>query len=227
MRVEQVELSVSMRSEVGKTAARRLRAAGKIPGVIYGRGEESVPIAVDGALFSTSLPASGWRSTVIQLRIEGAGEQDSLSTVMIKEVQRDLVERRVLNVDFHRISLREAVRAQIPVIAVGESPGVKIGGILEHITHEVPVECMPADMPDRIEADISGTNIGSTVRVRDLTPPDGVRVIASEDDVLLVVAPPVRVEELEPVVEVEEGAVVEEALEPEVVGEDETEEGTS
>ena len=227
MRVEQVELSVSMRSEVGKTAARRLRAAGKIPGVIYGRGEENVPIAVDGALFATSLPVSGWRSTVIQLHIEGAGEEDSLSTVMIKEVQRDLVQRRVLNVDFHRISLREAVRAQIPVIAVGESPGVKIGGILEHITHEVTVECMPADMPDRIDADISGTNIGSTVRVRDLTPPDGVRVIASEDDVLLVVAPPVRVEELEPVVEVEEGAVVEEGLEPEVVGEEETEEGTS
>ena len=227
MRVEQIELSVSMRSEVGKTAARRLRAAGKIPGVIYGRGEESVAIAVDGALLSTSLPASGWRSTVIQLRIEGADEQDTLSTVMIKEIQRDLVARRVLSVDFHRISLREAVRAQIPVMAVGESPGVKIGGILEHITHEVTVECMPTDMPDHLEADISGTNIGTSVRVRDLTLPDGVRVITPEDDVLLVVAPPVRAEELEPVVEVEEGAVVEEALEPEVAGEEETKEETS
>ncbi len=227
MRVEQIELSVSMRSEVGKTAARRLRAAGKIPGVIYGRGEESVAIAVDGTLFSTSRPASGWHSTVIQLRIEGADEQDTLSTVMIKEIQRDLVERRILSVDFHRISLLEAVRAQIPVMAVGESPGVKIGGILEHITHEVMVECMPTDMPDRLEADISGTNIGGSVRVRDLTLPDGVRVITPEEDVLLVVAPPVRAEELEPVAEVEEGAVVEEALEPEVVGEEETKEETS
>ena len=112
-------------------------------------------------------------------------------------------------------------------MAVGESPGVKIGGILEHITHEVTVECMPTDMPDRLEADISGTNIGGSVRVRDLTPPDGVTVITPEDDVLLVVAPPVRVEELEPVAEVEEGAVVEEAPEPEVIGEEETKEGTS
>ena len=227
MRVEQIELSVSMRSEVGKTAARRLRAAGKIPGVVYGRGEESVPIAVDGDLFATSLPASSWRSTVIQLRIEGAGEQESLSTVMIKDVQRDLVHRRLLNVDFHRISLAEAVRAEIPVVAVGESPGVKIGGILEHITHEVTVECMPADMPDRIEADISETDIGSSVRVRDLTLPDGVTVVADEEDVLLVVAPPVRAEELEPVAELEEGAVVEETPEPEVVGEEETTEETS
>jgi large subunit ribosomal protein L25 len=219
MRAEQIELPVAARSEVGKTASRRLRATGKIPGVVYGRGEEAVAVAVDEQLFSKALPEANWFSSVIRLRIEGAQTDDPEPTVMIREVQRDLVRRRLLSVDFLRISLQEAVRAQIPLVTVGESPGVKQGGILEHITHEVTVECLPTDMPDHLELDISEVEIGDSLRVRDLAAPPGVTLAGQPDDVLVVVAPPVRIEEVVPEAELVEGALVEEAAEPEVIGE--------
>ncbi len=225
MRAEQIELPVSARSEVGKTASRRLRAAGKIPGVVYGRGEETVAVAVDENLFSKALPEANWFSSVIRLRIEGGDTQQAEPTVMIREVQRDVVARRLVSVDFLRISLQEAVRAHIPVVTIGESPGLKRGGILEHINHEVSIECLPADMPDHIEADISELEIGDSLRVKDIAPPPDVRLVASPEEVVLVVAPPVRIEEVAPELEEVEGAVVEETAEPEVVGERKPEEG--
>lgn len=224
MRHEQVELPVATRSEVGKTANRRLRTAGRIPGVVYGRGEEAVAVAVDAHVFSKTVPEANWFSSVIRLRIEGGEAQDREPTVMIREVQRDLVGRRLLSVDFLRISLEEAVRAQIPVVTVGESPGVKQGGILEHIAHEVVVECLPMDMPDHLELDISEMEIGDSLRLRDLVAPPGVTLTAQPDDVLVVLAPPVQLEEVVPEVEVVEGALVEEAAEPEVIGERRAEE---
>jgi large subunit ribosomal protein L25 len=230
MRHEQVELPVAARSEVGKAASRRLRADGKIPGVVYGRGEDAVAVAVDAHVFSQTVPEASWFSSVIRLRIEGGEAEGREPTVMIREVQRDLVARRLLSVDFLRISLEEAVRAQIPLVTVGESPGVKQGGILEHIAHEVIVECLPTDMPDHLELDISEVEIGDSLRARDLVAPSGVTVIAQPDDVLVVVAPPVQLEEVVPEVEVVEGALVEEAAEPEVIGErraeEEQEQGT-
>ena len=219
MRAEQIELPVATRSEVGKTASRRLRATGKIPGVVYGRGGEAVAVAVDEQLFSKALPEASWFSSVIRLRIEGEQTDDPEPTVMIREVQRDLVRRRLLSVDFLRISLQEVVRAQIPLVTVGESPGVKQGGILEHITHEVTVECLPTDMPEHLELDISEAEIGDSLRMKDLAAPPGVTLTAQPDDVLVVVAPPVRIEEVVPEAEAVEGALVEEAAEPEVIGE--------
>ncbi|UCC69289.1 MAG: 50S ribosomal protein L25 [Armatimonadota bacterium] len=219
MRAEQIELPVSVRSEAGKTASRRLRAAGKIPGVVYGRGEEPTAVTVDENVFSQALAEANWFSSVITLRIKGSKAKRAEPTVMIREVQRDLVARRLLSVDFMRISLQEAVRAQIPVVAVGESPGVKRGGILEHINHELTVECLPTDIPDHIEVDISGLDIGESFRAKEIAPPPGVKIIALPEDVVLVVAPPVRIEEVAPEVEEVEGAAVEETAEPEVVGE--------
>lgn len=224
MRHEQVELPVATRSEVGKAANRRLRAAGKIPGVVYGRAEGAVAVAVDAHVFSKTVPEANWFSSVIRLHIEGAEAEDQEPTVMIREVQRDLVARRLLSVDFLRISLEEAVRAQIPVVTVGESPGVKQGGILEHIAHEVIVECLPMDMPDHLELDISEMEIGDSLRLRDLVAPPGVTLTAQPDDVLVVLAPPVQFEEAVPEAEAVEGALVEEAAEPEVIGERRAEE---
>lgn len=223
MRAEQVELSVSVRTEVGKTASRRLRASGKIPGVVYGRGHEAIPVAVEEALFASAVPETHWFSRLINLRIEGAKKRDAQPTVMIKEVQRDLVGRRLLSVDFRRVSLAEAVQTQVRVVVVGESPGIKRGGILEHLTHEVTVECLPTEVPDHLEVDVSAADIGDSLRVRDVRLPEGVKMASPEDEVLVVVAPPARVEEVAPTPAEEERAVVEEVEEPEVIGEAETE----
>ena len=217
MRAEQMEIPVTVRTEVGKTASRRLRAQGRIPAVVYGRGREPVALAVDAAAFAVIHP-SHWYSSLITLKTEGDGGESP--TVMIAEVQRDPVRRNVISVDFKRVSLRETIHTRVAVRHLGESPGVKKGGILDQVMHEVVVECLPTDMPDHVEVDISALEIGDSARVRDLILPPGVKVIAPEDDALIVIAPPVReVEVIAP--PTAEGALVEELPEPEVIGEKE------
>jgi large subunit ribosomal protein L25 len=227
MKIDRVEIPVAVRSEVGTRASRRLRQQGMIPAVLYGRGAEAVPLTVDEATFSSLLSESAWYSTLIELQIEGMSGAEARPTVMIKEVQRELVPRRLISIDFRHTSLQERIQTTVPVIHVGESPGVKVGGVLEHILHEVTVECLPADIPDRFEADISQLEIGDSFRVRHLSTPEGVTLRAAEDDVVVLVAPPVAAEELAAEVPTEEGAVVEDVEEPELIGERESEPGES
>jgi large subunit ribosomal protein L25 len=127
------------------------------------------------------------------------------------------VRRKVISIDFRRVSLQETIQTHVAIRPIGESPGVKLGGILDHVTHEVMVECLPTDMPDHLEVDISGLEIGDSVRVKDLVVPQGVKVLAAEEDAVVVIAPPLREEEVAPVIEEEEGALVEEVPEPEVI----------
>jgi large subunit ribosomal protein L25 len=222
MRGQQIELSVQARTDVGKTAARRLRRQGRIPAVVYGKGTESLPVSVDATEFVRALPETGWYSTLLHLKVENGGVTAN-PAVMIAEVQRDPVRNRLLSVDFHSVSMLEKLHTQVPVIHVRQSPGVKQGGILEHIMHEVMVECLPTDIPERFEADISGLNIGDALRVRDLVAPEGVRILSPEDEAVIMVIPPVRIEEVAPSALVE-GAVVAERQEPELVGEGESKE---
>ncbi len=204
-------------------ASRRLRREGKIPAVVYGRGAEPLPLTVDEATFVGLLPETAWYSTLITLRIAGETGRAAHPTVMIKEVQRHLAPRQLLSIDFRRTSMQERVQTTVPVIHTGESPGLKLGGILEHLVHEMPVECLPADIPEHFEADISQLEIGQSFRVRDLAVPDGVAVLAPEDDVIVLVAPPVTVEEVAPEIPAEEGAILQEVEEPERIGEREPE----
>jgi len=218
MRTQQAQIPVSVRTEVGKSAARRLRAAGRIPAVVYGRGMASLPVWVEERAFARALPESAWHSTLVQLRIEGDGIEDTTPSVVIAQVQRDPARQRILSIDFHRISLQERVHTQVPVIHSKQSPGVRKGGILEHIVHELMVECLAADMPDHLEADISALEIGDALRVSDLVPPPGVKILAPPHEVVVLVAPPLRAEEVAAPA-VPEGAVVEETEEPEVIRE--------
>ncbi|HUU55543.1 MAG TPA: 50S ribosomal protein L25 [Armatimonadota bacterium] len=220
MRAEQVEIAVTVRAEAGKSASRRLRARGQIPAVVYGRGVDPVAVSVDEGTFARSVPPAGWYSTLISLKIEGGDGEADGPTVMIKEVQNDLAMQQVLSIDFQRISLLEMIQTRVPIRHVGQSPGVKQGGIVDQVTHEVVVECLPTAMPDHLEADISGLEIGDSVRVRDLIVPPEVKVMAPEDEAVIVIAAPVREEEVAPTVP-EEGILVEEAAEPEVIGETE------
>lgn len=218
MRAEQVELAARVRSEVGKQAAKRLRAGGEIPAVVYGRGQDAQPIALEAAAFSAAIPEGAWYSTLVKLRIEGAKGAGASANAMVKEVQCDIVRRRVLSVDFQRVSLRETVHTTVPVVHVGESRGVRQGGVLEHLIHEVAVECLPTQLPEHLEADITRMEIGDSLRVRDLAAPPGVKIVTDPEEVLIVIAPPVRLEEVAPA-EAVPGAVVEEVEEPEVITE--------
>ncbi len=217
MRAEQIEIPVILRKEIGKTANRRLRAQGRLPAVVYGKGVEPLVVAVDAAAFASALHPAHWYSSLITLKFEGNGIKEN-PTVMIAEVQREPVKQKVISLDFKRVSLKEKIHTHVPLHHIGESPGVKRGGIIDQIMHEVVVECLPMDIPDHVEVNIGGLEIGDSVRVRDLKLPAGVKVIAPEDEVLIVIAPPVK--ETAVVTPTEAGALVEETAEPEVIGEE-------
>ena len=224
MRTKQHEIPATVRTAVGKGAARRLRAQRKIPAVVYGRDMEAVPITVDEAVFSHAVPEVAWFSSLFQLRIEGLEEGDDSPSCMIKEVQRDLALQQLLSIDFHRVSLQETVHAQVPVVHVGESPGVKQGGVLEQLLHEVTLECLPTAFPEHLVVDISSLEISDSVRVGELDLPEGVKLVTPAQEVVLLVAPPQRAEEV-PAAAEETAEVVEERPEPEVIGEKESETG--
>ena len=223
MRSEQVEIPVNVRTEVGKIAAKRIRAHGHIPAVVYGKEVEPIPVTVDESTFARAVSPAAWYSTLINLKIQGDDGPD-MATVMIKELQRDLVKQRVVSIDFRRVSLEETIQTHVSVRHTGESPGVKAGGIIDQVTHEVLIECLPTDIPDHLEVNIGELEIGDSVRVKDLLDvPDNVKILTPEDDAVIVIAPPVREEEVAPEVP-EEGALVEDMEEPELVGEGEKEE---
>jgi len=190
-----------------------MRAAGLIPGVVYGRGREPVAVHVPERELSHIVHLHRGRAGLVGLVFEG----DSGEPVpgVIKEVQRDPVSRRILAVDLQRVSLTEKIRTEVPVVAQGRAKGVEEGGVLELLIHEVEVECLPTAIPESLTVDVSQLGIGDSLPVSALSVPEGVTVHTPGTDTLVTVVPPrVEVEAAAP--EVVE-AVAEEA-EPEVIG---------
>ncbi len=218
MRTRVVEIEATVRSDVGKSAARRLRAGGQVPAVIYARGREPMPITVDESRFRRAVPEASWYSTPLRVALRGAAGGDASPTAMVAEVQRDRIRDRILSIDFHAISLDEPVRVGVPVRVIGESAAVKRGGIVEVLMHEVPVEALPTEIPEHLDVDVTNAEFHDHLRVSDLVVPPGVKVLASPDEAVLVVAPPAKPEEEAPAAE----AVPTE--EPEVLQQQETEE---
>jgi large subunit ribosomal protein L25 len=149
-----------------KGPARRLRESGEIPGIIYGHGFEPEAVAFAAAEFGSLLRhRSG--TMIIDLKLDGAGGEGRLT--VIREIQRDPVNGRVLHVDLQRISLKEKVHVQVPLHVIGVSPGVKEdGGILEYPLRSLDVKCLPNEIPEHFEVDISALRIGDAIHVRDL-----------------------------------------------------------
>jgi len=174
------------RTAGGKNVARRLRAAGQVPGVLYGANQESTPVALDPKHLRAVLESETGHNTILTVNLK-SGESAS---AMIVDWQYEPLKGTLLHVDLKRIALDKMLRVAVPVVAVGEAPGVKTqGGILEYVLREAEVECLPADIPERIEADISHLLIGAPVRAKDLKVPPGVRITTDpEQSVVHVVA---------------------------------------
>jgi large subunit ribosomal protein L25 len=215
MRTKVIEIEATVRTEVGKGAAKRLRAAGQVPAVVYARGREPMPIALDEARFRRAIPEGGWYSTPLRLVLQGAASGDAGPTAMVTEVQRDRVRDRILAIDFHAISLDEPVRAQVPIRVIGESAAVKQGGIVEVLMHEVAVEALPTELPDHLDVDVTNAGFHDHLRVGDLLVPPGVEVLVSPEEAVLVVAPPAKVEEPVAAVATEEPEVLQQQEIPE------------
>lgn len=164
-------LEAVKRDERGKNAARRLRAAGRIPAVVYGpryhsRAPEAVPIAVDPRALMRILHSESGANTLITLRLDG-GE----ARVMVKEYQLDPVTHRLLHADFYELAMDKAITVTVPVQLKGEARGVKQqGGLLDFVTREIQVQCLPADIPEHIAVDVTELMLNQAIRVRDLAP---------------------------------------------------------
>jgi large subunit ribosomal protein L25 len=215
--MDQIELNVTRREADGKSAARRLRREGLVPAIIYGKGFDALPIAVDARELQRLFAEGVHGTSLLRLHLDGKASRNS-PVVMIKEVQRNLLNGQLLNVDFHKISLTEKVTAQVPVVLVGESPAVRQGGTLEHLLREIQVECLPTEIPDHIEVDASSLEMGHSIHVSDLQIPPAVTVLTGTEEVVAVMAAPKVVEEVAPA----EAAVAvegeeEEVKEPEVL----------
>ncbi len=194
-------LKVEQRSEFGSRPSRRLRRSGLVPGVVYGDGKEARAFQVPERAARTALTRGG---ALIDLEFDGSGS----TPVVVKEQQRHPVRGSLTHLDLLEVKLDEEIEAEVPIELLGadDAPGVKEGGVLEHVTHQITIEALPTAIPESIAADVSGMSIGDTLQLSALTAPEGVEFAVDDPgEVTIATLSPPRVEE-EPEPEVEEEA---------------------
>jgi large subunit ribosomal protein L25 len=203
------KLKVDHRDGTGKGSARKLRAAGRVPGVVYGRGGDPVLISADARELFHILHTEAGMNVLVELRVDG----DTL-LAMPREVQRDHLRGVFKHVDFLRIARDEKVTVEIPVHVIGDSEGVRMGGVVEHHLWNLQVECFPQDVPASIEADITHVALNDSLKVSDLELPGSVTILTDPEEIVVSVVPPQVLR-----VEAEEEAAEAEAAEAEAAAE--------
>ena len=185
-------LSASPRSDAGKGAARKLRASGSVPGIIYGHSREPQSLAIETRLLERLLNTVAVASTVIELDLDGR-----TSRTLIREIQRHPFKKQILHVDFQELVAGEKVTVEIPLVFVGTPEGVRLSGaLLEQILHSIEVLVDPASIPNHIDVDVTNLAMGHSLHVSELALPAGLEVLTDEDaTVCAVVAPRAVVEE--------------------------------
>jgi large subunit ribosomal protein L25 len=223
---ERVKLEVAERDKRGSAESRRLRRAGLIPGVLYGRGKAPHAICVPERELRRVLTGSSGLHAILDVVLEG---QKTSHASILKDYQQDVVTGRIAHVDLQEVRLDQPIQAQVVIELVGESAGTKEGGVLSQVSREINVEALPMEIPERIEVDVSEMGIGDTLRLADVARQDGVTFLDDpEETVLATVTMPTRVEEPEEVLEeAEEGELegVPEEERPEGAAEGEAEPG--
>jgi len=182
--MSKVVLAAKNRQEAGSASARRLRRSGRIPGVLYGRSGKSVPLDMDEVEFTKGIKGIT-TSTIVQVEVDGKPHD-----VFVKDTQRNILDGKILHVDFYEVENDVALRAKINVMVTGNPVGVREGGILEVPRQVVEVECLPKDLPERIVVDISALKIGQSTRVRDISFGEGVTLVSPDDKVVALVKMP-------------------------------------
>lgn len=191
----EVTLKAVTRDDTGKGSARRARAAGRVPGIVYGQGMDPVAIEVDRREFVTALKTDAGMNVLLNIEVDG-----STTTALTRELQTDPVRGTLLHADFVKIDLKQEVEVEVPVHLVGDSLGVKEGGVLEHPLFTLHVRCLPTNVPESIDADISGLNIGDVLRVSELSEGRDFHILNNPEAVVASVAAPISEEQLEAMV---------------------------
>lgn len=197
--MEQRELKVMPRKESGKGPARRLRQEGWIPAVLYGPKTDTVLLSLRPEDLKKALSTSAGENTLISLRAEGGEASDKV--VMLKDLQVDPLTRKYLHADLCEVAMDEEIEVEVPIFLQGSSAGVLEGGILQQVSRELRVRCLPRNIPEGIEIDINELKIGDSIHVRDIPLKEGVTIVAESDFTVLTVLAPVVEEKPEVVAE--------------------------
>jgi large subunit ribosomal protein L25 len=203
-------LQAEKRDGRGKNEARRLRASGRIPAVVYGvEKNKALEIAVDPKMLLRILHSESGVNTLIGLQVDGGDTR-----VLVKEYQIDPIDHKLLHADFYQVAMDKALTVTVPLVMKGEAPGVKQqGGIVDFVNREIEIECLPGDIPENIVVDISELMLNQGIRVRDLHV-EGVKwTPVTDGDMMIVHVVPLKVEE----VAVVEPTATAAAAEPEVI----------
>ena len=179
--MSKVVLSAQTRQNKGSGAARKIRRSGRIPAVLYGRSGKSISIDLDALEFSNGVKGIS-ESTIVKVDVDGKSYD-----AFVKDTQRNILDGNILHVDFYEVESGVALRARVSIQLKGNAIGVREGGILEFPLHEIEVECLPKDLPERIEVDISGLGVNQSVHVRDIPLSGAIRVISALDQVVALV----------------------------------------
>jgi large subunit ribosomal protein L25 len=208
--MEQMQLTSSVRTDTGKGVARKLRQNGFVPAVVYGGTHGNIGLSVSSHDLRQIIAKGAGETSLIDLEVKN-GDDTQTVPVILKEFQIDPVKRTLLHADFMEVTMGQAIEIHVPIELTGESSGVKAGGLLEFVTRELIIECLPSKMLNHIDLDISGMDIGATLSVEDISLGEDYKILTTLDTVVVTVtAPKAEVEELE-------GEEEEEQAEPEVI----------
>jgi large subunit ribosomal protein L25 len=211
--METVELEAQPRANGGKSAARHVRRSGKVPAILYGPKRRPTPISVDAREFLQKISTIEGSHLI---RMRSSAEEVANRVALVKETQYHPVTGAVLHADFYEVDMAQKLRLRVPLHFTGKAVGVALGGILQPVQRDVEVECLPGDIPEFINVDVTALDIHDAIHVSELQAPEGVRVCYDTDATLVTVLPP-TVEEVkvEEAVVAAEGAPAEGAPAPE------------
>ena len=203
--MEQIALGAKLRTEFGKNASRKLRRAGRIPAILYGHRKEPLALSIDSHQLKKAMTAGVKESVLIDLNVE-ADVQEQNRIVMLKELQVHPVKRHYVHADFYEIVMDEQISMPISIHLVGKAKGVEAGGILRQFKREVEIRCLPTQIPDRIEIDVTDLEIGKTITLEEVKVEEGVEVMESLELPIVTVLPPTVLKKEEELEEAEEEA---------------------
>ena len=211
-------IKAKVRSEIGGRRPRRIRASGRVPAILYGSGTAQA-LELNGREIAEALHGASSESVLVDLTVEAEGGATTKKMALIREVQHEPLRDTIEHIDFHQVEENKKLRVEVPVHEIGEAVGVRTGGgILDHALRTLRVECLPKDLPERIDVDVSALEVGQSIHVGEVKLPAGVTVLnAKELPVFMVLLPTVE-EEVKPAAE---GA----PTEPEVIREKKDAEG--
>lgn len=181
--MSEMSIQVEKREKTGKGGSRQARMRGQIPAVVYGSGKDSVPVQVNRKTFLDLMKKAGSENPIFLLKLSDTGQERH---AMIRDMQKNPLSRQVIHIDFQRIEMTDKVRVTVPIELVGTAYGVKVeGGLIDFVVREVHVECLPGDIPNHLEMNVTELHAGHHAAAKDLKLPEGVTLLDDPERVIL------------------------------------------